>query len=1167
VDYRVLGPLAAFDDDGRALPLRGAKQRALLAILLTCAGRVAPLDWLMDELWNGAPPETAASALRVHITALRSVLEHDRPRTAPSVRLPLASPGYRLTMDPDELDAQRFERAVVLGRNALSRGRPHEAVEVLGAGLALWRGAPYADAGDATCVRIESQRLQELRVACIEELFDGRLALGEHSAVAEDVAAAVASHPLRERLTGQLALALYRSGRQADALRALTALRERLLEELGVTPSAASTALEHALLDQDSALAWAPPSTPERLGRQSRGQLRARPSFVGRKPEFDTLRAALGAVAEGGSRTVFVGGAPGIGKTALCTAFAEDAMEQGALYGYGRCDLDPVGPYQPFSEALRSLFRQQPVDLRSEPAAAEVARLVPELSPTLPERQQTDEDPDTDRQRLFEGVASLLRAMPTPVVLVLDDLQWADIPSLLLVRHLARHTDTGRLLLIATFRDDETDNNNLVEMMNRLAREQTAEQVALVGLTENEIENLIPTIARAAVLSDVLPLTQPLHEYTGGNPFFVIEIMRVFNESGVDMAGSELSDLVPARVRDLVGEQLARLDATTTSLLQTAAVIGQEFDLSLLAKAAAVNEEHVLFAVEEALAARLVQEQTMAVDRFAFKHAVVRSVIYGQLPASRRMRAHRRVGEALEELLGEHRQGRYMELAHHFIEAAPIGTAEIAAAHAVAAAEEAEIGLAFEDAIAVCERALAALPADDQATTEHCDLLFRLGRAQLLAGRDGARETLLLAFRRADELGDVDRMAYPLLSLNRGFFARMARVDRDLVAAIERAIGVRTSADDATTCELMAMLASELVWADDGDRRFALSDDALAMARRLGANRTLARVLILRNMTISAPDTLEQRTRNCEELFELAEQLHDPSVWFQAAFNRSGTAFEAGAMDTAERIVDMAGEKALDLRQPTAQWIAAFMSFGPTIGRGRLADAEARAHHALELGRRSHHYTEAQMFFGEQLLEVRRWQDRLGEMTDFFGEHAGVDGLDHGYTMLRYLADAGETDAAERAYEQVMRRLVLPLRRDLLQVVTLDNLSYLVARFGDSRRASELYDALLPAADQVSHTTVPKPVAHHYLGLLAATRGELERSEQHLTAAIRAHELIGLPLFAAESRVEWAAVALRRGRNLEAVEPALDAVRGIAADCDAPFLTRRCREVSATAPG
>jgi hypothetical protein len=338
----------------------------------------------------------------------------------------------------------------------------------------------------------------------------------------------------------------------------------------------------------------------------------------------------------------------------------------------------------------------------------------------------------------------------------------------------------------------------------------------------------------------------------------------------------------------------------------------------------------------------------------------------------------------------------------------------------------------------------------------------------------------------------------------------------------------------------------------------------LTMARQLDDPRTLARVLLLRQFTISAPDTLAVRTVERRELLTIAEELQDPALRFQAA-SQGAAALQSGDIASVTDEVDLALRLAGELHQPSLVWQANVNLTSRRILEGALDDADQHAFETLELGRRADHASEARIFFTEHILEIRRWQDRLSEMLPDFQAAAGVDGIDIGYTLLPYLYDAGEEDDAAARYDAIVPRLRLPPRRDMLAAPTLGNLAYLATRVGDGERARAIYEVLLPFADAFVTTTIIKPVGHHFLGMLASTMGEADVADDHFAAAVAAHEELGVPLLIAETRLEWARLLLERDRNRAA--RLLDAVRDAAAVYGARLLERGCEEVLAPSDG
>ncbi len=903
--------------------------------------------------------------------------------------------------------------------------------------------------------------------------------------------------------------------------------------------------------------------------------------FAGRAAELELLERGRRSVEEGAYRVVLVSGEAGIGKTRLAAEAAQLGHSRDWTVLYGRCDEGVRTPFQPFVDALDYFVANTPDDVlasRLGAHAGELTRLLPILSTRIADIEAPiSSDPETERYQMFQAVADWLRtsARRQPIMLILDDLQWAAPPTLLLLRHLVRIPDLEGLLLVVTYRDTKPERGDeLDEVLGDLSRVRRVDRCELVGLDVGAVYDLL--VRNAGLPEERLTeeLAGLIHTETAGNPFFVHELIRHLAEPGALVQLRErgvVGESLPPSVRDVVTQRLARLPPEVEDLLITAAVVGRHFDFALLRAVSDADEDAALYLLDRALGARLVQETGF--DQYRFAHALVQSALYMSLSETRRVRLHRRVGEALETLGtdSDDADARLPELAHHFLESAPAGVADKAVRYAVQASDAALRSLAFEDAANLCRRGLVALEFTGSGgggvvdAADECDLVLRLGRAELRSGQAGARGTLLRAFALAHDLDDRTRMAQAALAVNRGFFSRIGRTDHKLVDALNVAIAAQPPADSAVLAELLATLASELVWADDGEQRYQLSDRALAMARRVGDRRTIANVLLLRNLTIGSPDTLAARVADCDELLAIAEEMHDPALEFQAAFHRSGTAMEAGNVEAANAMVERAGLLARELNQPSLLFHTSMMRTSRRILEGALDEAEHGAYATFELGQRANQGSEALIFFTELLLEIRRWQGRLAEMLADFRELAGVPGIDFGYSLVRYQYDAGEREQALADYHDAMLRQPLPPRRDLLGGATLCNLAYLAARAGDSAHARPLYEALAPLAGSFANTTVAKPVAEHFLGVLATVMGDDEVADEHFAVAVVAHEKADAPLLVVETRVEWARLLCGTGATDRAGE-LLAEVDETAATYSAAFLERATEEIRAGLP-
>jgi DNA-binding SARP family transcriptional activator len=732
MEFRILGSLEVLDE-GRAITLGGSKQRALLALLLLHPNETLSTDRLIDELWGERPPANAAKTVQMQISRLRKVLAGEAGNGSAGVVV-TRERGYELRLDPERLDSHRFERLVAEGRRELEARRPERAVSTLEGALSLWRGAPLAELAYEPFAQGEIGRLEGLRIAAVEELIEAKLTLGRHADVVERLEALIAEHPYRERLRAQLMLALYRSDRQADALQAYQNARRTLVEELGIEPGERLRELEGAILAQDPALASPSVEAVEPAPAPEAGPLDSAPvsvplaralrfpasaPFVARAHELARLRALWAEVAAGARAAVVVAGEAGIGKTRLAAELARTVQRAGGLVLYGRCDEGLAVPYQPFVEALRpAATAMGPDRLRAELGrfAPELVRLLPELGPL---GEPARADPETERFAMFEAVSALVEAATRErrTLLMLDDLHWAATPTLLLLRHLIRSERPLGALLVAAYRDTELDiRHPLAQLLVDLKRDASVETMTLGGLEEREIARLLEAAAGHAPERRGAELAALLQTETGGNPFFIRELLANLIESGAigregerweDLRASELE--VPEGLRQVIRQRVARLSEGAREALSVAAVVGPTFAFATVEHVLS-GEPGLLDSLDEVAGRGLLVEAGQG--DYAFVHVLVSQTIYAELSSPRRMRLHRQVGEALEALVDV--DANVEALAYHFAEAARDGQARKAAYYALAAGRSATARLAYEQAAAHYERGLKALEAADQ---------------------------------------------------------------------------------------------------------------------------------------------------------------------------------------------------------------------------------------------------------------------------------------------------------------------------------------------------------------------------------------------------------------------------------------------------------------------
>src|SRR5688572_6534295 len=567
--------------------------------------------------------------------------------------------------------------------------------------------------------------------------------------------------------------------------------------------------------------------------------------FVGRDGDLDRLGQLWKEAAAGERRVAFLAGEPGVGKTRLAAELARHVHDDGATVLAGRCDEDLGVPYQPFVEALRHFVDHAP-DLgeRLGRYGGELARLVPELGDRAPGlAAPIRSDPEMERYRLFDAVAAWLTATSSeePVFLVLDDLQWAAKPTLLLLRHLIR-SGGGRILVLGTYRDTElTHDHPLVELVADLRREGGVERLSITGLDDVGVAAMVEQAAGQALDESGLALARAVHEETEGNPFFVREVLRHLAETGAvqRQKGSWTTRLsvdqlgIPEGVREVVGRRLARLSADTNQALRVAAVVGPEFELGVVQVAGELSEEKLLAAIDEAAAARVVTE--VSATRFRFAHALVRATLYESLTTARQVVLHRKTAEAIETIHQAALDDYLPTLAHHWAKAsAPVADITRAVEYARRAGDRALAQLANDEAARYYASGVDLLDSGgaDADDPRRVDLLIGRGEAQRRAGDEGYRNTLLDAAEIARRLGDGSALARAALANSLGdIWTRAFEVDAGRIEMLEGALAAAGDADARLRARLLATLGLELFWHPDANRRLSFAAEALAIAR------------------------------------------------------------------------------------------------------------------------------------------------------------------------------------------------------------------------------------------------------------------------------------------------------------------------------------------------
>lgn len=879
------------------------------------------------------------------------------------------------------------------------------------------------------------------------------------------------------------------------------------------------------------------------------------PIFVGRAKEFEVLRRAWDETTRDGLPVMLLAGEPGVGKTRLAAELACQVHAEGAAVLAGRCDADLGVPFQLFVEPLRHFADHTPDE--ELPGClgrfgGELVRLAPELAQRVPGLPQPiASDPETERYRVFEAVAAWLSEVSArhPLLLVLDDLHWAAKPNLLLLRHVLRSKMRGRMLVVSTYRDtDLRYGHPLVELMADLRRGATMGQVVLGGLSREGVTAYLEEAVERRLDESEADLAGAIYAQTQGNPFFVRELLRhlietgaLHEEHGRWSARVPVEQLgIPQGVREVVGQRLTRLSEPCNRVLRAATVMGLEFDPTVLGVAAELDEESVLTALEEAIAARLVIESPTRAIRYRFTHSLVRETVYGELSHARRIMLHRRVAEALESVYVDRLDDQLPALAHHYANAsAPLGASKEAVEFACQAGDHALVQLAHYDAVKFYKQALDFLEVWDggRDVARRLRILIRLGEAQRRAGDPAHRETLIAACRLARDHGDANALATAALANSRGMFSIIGAVDEDRTAMLEAAIEAQGDEETTIRARLMASLAGEVVYADDQARRYRLSGEALAMARRLGEPQTLAHTLLARIVAIWGPGTVQARLEATEELLGLATRLDHAVLVCSGCWHRFVAAMEAGHVTIADRCLDRAEQLADDLGQPTMRWLTMILRANRLLSVGLLKESEQVAAHAFELGRSAGH-PDAFLFYGVHSFNLRFESENLSEIADnvirIADANPGV--LSIRSTLALLYSETGELDKARTVFNSVVGKLAgAPLEASWPRA--LSQAALVCARLQDRGRASALLDLLVPYSGQLICTGVSWSGSFdHFIGMLQAVIGRLDEAEASLAKAESVHAGVPAPFWLARSQLE-------RARVLGARQAAGDAER------------------------
>ena len=866
--------------------------------------------------------------------------------------------------------------------------------------------------------------------------------------------------------------------------------------------------------------------------------------FVGREQQLEQLRHGVDEALSGRGGVLLLVGEPGIGKTRTSEELVTYARMRGAQALWGRCYEGEGAPaYWPWMEIIRSyVHEREPKTLLSEmgSGAADIAEVVSDVRERLPGLPSPPAlQPDEARFRLFDSITTFLKnaSQQAPIVLVLDDLHWADRPSLLLLQFLARDIEGARILVLGTYRDVEVGRHHpLEETLAELARAQKGERVLLRGLGEDDVARFLEL---SSGHTPPPPMVDAVYRETEGNPFFVHEVVRLLQADGRLDHPEEVASWsveIPQGVRQVVGRRLSALSEECNRVLTVASIIGREFELRVLAPVAEIGEDALLELLEEAEDARVISEAGSAPGRYRFSHALVRETLYDEVRTTRRVRLHQRIADVLEQRYGDAVESHLAELSYHYCEAALGGEVDKAIGYAERAARRALASLAFEEAADHFERALSALEANDVPDPlRRCQLLLSRGDALHGAGLPAESERVFRdGVALARELDAPEYLAIAVIGVMR-LVVTLGTVEPDAVVLLEEALEKLGDDFPVLRARLLARLSGRLMWMGDLGRSRAVALQAVELGQGTEQLSALEELHQLDRALISdwLSRGVEPARIPTDRLLDLAVREGDRGAAFRAHVSLWRDHATVGERAAADRELRAQEELADELRQPRYRYESSRHLAGRALWEGRLADARSHAWDSRTAGLRSEPET-ALLSFGTQTYFLRRFQGRLAETEELL--ERGVEQYPDTilWAVLRTLmyAETGRVELAAEYLDRVVRSRFKPF--ETLPAVGAGLIALMLADAAlpgqHVASAGRLYELLLPSEQRFVFIGGQGIVgsADRSLGNLAGLLERFDDAERHFEQALELETRFGACGWLPRTQSDYARVLLVR---------------------------------------
>ncbi len=1130
--FNVLGPIEVVAD-GAALELGGAKPRLVLLSLLMAENGVVSTDRLVEQVWGSRPPAKPHVTLRSYISNLRRALEPER--SAGQSRLLITrSPGYQLVVDDDDVDARRFTSLIRAAHASLADGQPSVALDRAMTGLGLWRAE---DLPELDPFPIEVARLQQLRAEARFVRYRALLELGRHAEAVPLLIADVRTHPADESLCRTLMLALYRSGRAADALRAAAELRSHLGEELGLDVSPPTIDLERQILTNDPSLAMpraaqratdpTADSHPHKALNQPSSAAPDDAAPPGRQREFSAITASLG----DGAVAVLTG-EPGIGKTTLMSAAADRAVAAGRWVVWGRChdggQARSLWPWVSVIGALVDRLDDEQLSAAAGSRASDLAGVVPEIG----DRLGVEARSASDAFAIADAVVRLVERAATirPCTLIFDDLQWVDPTSAQLLAMALPAWGTSPITVLCSWRDTEPAHPEAADAVAAIGRAAGRHRIELDGLDVQTIATLAETELGERPDDAMI---DALAERTSGNPLFATELLR---------QADPIAASATTTIREAILQRVEQLPTGAVDRLATAALCRQGFNERMLhSEPADASDETTLQLLDEAMARRLIEEDPERPNRFRFTHSLIGEALADTLTPPRRAQRHAQLGFALEQI-----GAPTPELAHHFLEGAHAGTALLGAEYACAAARANRFLHDHLSAITLIERGLDALDhaeGEERAIAEiRIDLLLDLAQGRKHQQRQtDVHDLTTRAFELSREIGDSSRMAIaalaytgnapqafqPVVTQWLGYWNPPGPALEMLSASLSK----MTETDPLRPSVLIAHASEMFGPSHDPDIARTFIDEGIAAARRLGEPTQLTSGLLKKISALNRDLTLDERQETLTEALTIAVEQGFTSWRFAALRWLAIAALDRHDRQRADEIIREATEvaNASEDRHLKMEVESIDIAMAMFDGDYAKADESLQAAFAAHGSTSPGAMTRFAIQFGRVMEDQGHFDRIIDGFRSLFDQYPGPG---YGVPFALMLARSGRPDEAIAIIDTLSEHDIVNGGESELQFTTLASMTELIWWLDDDRLADQLCASLEPGTGRIVtlfdgitlHASVSTP-----LGIAHAMAGRLDEAESLLQASLEHHRALGARPAGIQSLVGLADVAHRMG--------------------------------------